>query len=239
MQVNINSLLERAGSILYPHTCLHCDAAGQGDMDLCTYCYANLPWIKYACKRCALPLAVENSSVCGACSNRKIYFNHAFVPFLYDQVIRESIHQFKFNHKLNHGELLATLLFRQIQKQQIAIPDILIPVPLHRDRIRKRGFNQALEIARTLSKHISCTISTKDIRRTKATHAQMNLPAAKRQANVKNAFQLNPTHSNIKDKHIAIIDDVMTTGSTVNEVAKCLQKIGAKRIDVWCMARVA
>ena len=161
MQVNVNSLLERAGSILYPHTCLHCDVAGQENMDLCSYCYANLPWIKYACKRCALPLAVENSSVCGACSNRKIYFDHAFVPFLYDQFIRESIHQFKFNHKLNYGKLLASLLLQQIQQQQLTIPDVLLPVPLHRDRIRKRGFNQALEIARTLSKHIGCTISTK------------------------------------------------------------------------------
>ncbi len=239
MRATIHTILGKAGSILYPHICLNCGAAGEDGIDFCSRCYQNLPWIEFACKRCALPLATESASICGACSNRKIYFDQAFVPLLFDEFVRDAIHQFKFNHKLNYGKLLATLLLRQILLHQLTLPDVLIPVPLHRNRIRNRGFNQALEIARILNKQIGSTINKKNIRRVRSTHAQMDLPAAKRQANVKNAFQLLTTDSSLKGKHVVIIDDVMTTGSTVNEVAKCLKKAQARQIDVWCIARVS
>ena len=230
--------MAKASAFLYPSTCLSCEDEGHDEIDLCIRCYENLPWIKYVCKRCALPLEKADSAVCGSCSKRKIYFDHSFAPLLYESFVRDSIHQFKFNSKLNHGKLLASLLTKQILQRKIAIPDILVPVPLHRNRIRKRGFNQALEITRLLNKQLNCIINFKDVRRVKSTHAQMDLPAAKRHKNVKGAFAMQSSHSSFKNKHVAIIDDVMTTGSTVNEVAKCLKKAEAKRVDVWCIARV-
>ena len=107
MHEMINTMLGKASAFLYPNTCLACNDEGHGEMDLCMRCYENLPWIQYSCKRCALPLENEDSVVCGSCSNNKIYFDHAFVPLLYEKFVRDSFHQFKFNSKLNHGKLLA------------------------------------------------------------------------------------------------------------------------------------
>ena len=233
----MKKIVEQASSILYPSICLHCEAQGKMGIDLCIHCHKKLPWITNACKRCALPLTTESSFGCGACNNRKLFFDQAFVPFLNDEFIRECIHQFKFNNRLNHGKLLATLLLNKIKEGHFTIPNVLLPVPLYRNRIKQRGFNQALEIARIVNKEFNCSVSTKDIRRVRNTKAQMELPATKRHTNVKNAFQLTTYKAKFKDKHVAIIDDVMTTGSTVNEVAKCLRDVNARRIDVWCIAR--
>lgn len=216
-----------------------CDQTGCNGMDLCPSCIKNLPWVKYACARCALPLANSSSPICGACSNKKIYFENTHAPFLFSKFIQEAIYEYKFNHKLHYGKLLAQLLLRHIENKKLVAPDILLPVPLYCNRIRKRGFNQSLEIARIVSKKIKCEINTNAVQRVRETHVQMQLPAKKRAANVKNAFVLNSRPEIFKDKHIAIIDDVMTTGNTANEVAKCLQKASAKKIDVWCIARVS
>ncbi len=238
MHDQIKAALEQISSFIYPNICLCCEDKGHAGIDLCESCYKNLLKIKFACERCAMPLAHTNAKACGACNNRKIYFDTSYAPFLFKGFIRESIYQFKFNNKLNHGKLLATLLAKQIQQQNRILPDVLVPVPLHKKRLRKRGFNQSLEIARILNKYLSKEISIKDIYRAKPTHVQMELPAKQRRANVKDAFKLRSSNSVFKDKNIVIIDDVMTTGSTVNEMAKCLKQSGAKHIDVWCVARV-
>lgn len=232
-------MIKKFSRFLYPNVCLHCNDTGEDGLDLCRRCYQGLPWIAHACKRCALPLPMNSSSVCGACSNRTLYFDHAFAPFQFEQFVREAVYQFKFNNRLNYGKLLAQLLGRYIQKQNLAIPDVLIPVPLHGKRIRRRGFNQALEIARVLNKQINSSISVKDIQRVRETRAQMGLPAKHRHANVKDAFMLQASKSPFKGQHVTVVDDVMTTGNTVNEIAKCIKNAGAERIEVWCIARVA
>ena len=192
----------------------------------------------HACKHCAIPLPVSSASICGACSKRDLYFDQAFAPFVFDQFIREAVYQFKFNSKLNYGKLLAHLLVQSIHNQNLTIPDVIVPVLLHRKRLRKRGFNQALEIARVLSKQIGGVISVQDILRARETHAQMELAAKHRHANVKDAFTLSVPKPLFKSRHVVIIDDVMTTGNTVNEVAKRINMAGAERVDVWCVARV-
>jgi len=233
------TMFKKFSGFLYPNVCLNCNDVGEDGFDLCRRCYQNLPWIRHACMRCALPLPTGSSSVCGSCSNRNLYFDQAFAPFLFDHFVREAVHQFKFNSKLNYGKLLAQLLTRYIQEQNLAAPDVLIPVPLHRKRLRRRGFNQALEIVRVINNQINSAISIKEVQRVRETRVQMELPAKNRYANVKNAFQLHSTNSNFNGKHVAIIDDVMTTGNTVNEVARCIKKVGAGRVDIWCIARVA
>ncbi len=232
-------MVAKLSTFLYPNVCLYCDDIGHAGLDLCHSCYNELPWNTRACRRCALPLQTNNAAVCGACSNRNIYFEQAFTPFIFEHFVKKAVYQFKFNSKLNYGKLLAQLLTHYIQKHNVVIPDTLIPVPLHGRRLRKRGFNQALEIARIVGRHVGCAISFKDVRRARETRVQMELSANNRYANVKNAFMLQTSKPSFTGQHVAIVDDVMTTGNTVNEVARCVKKAGAKRVDVWCIARVA
>ena len=247
VMLNIKAIVNGVGSLVYPNVCLCCKDKGENGLDLCSRCFARLPWIKNACEVCALPLAQHttldksvqgNALTCGACSTRSLNFDHAYAPFLYEDFIRIAIHQFKFNYKLNYGKLLAQVLFQHVVHQNIPIPDVFIPVPLHKTRIKQRGFNQALEITKLLAEQFDCSVHKNTIQRVRETKTQMELPAKKRKANVKNAFILRPTENFSAIKHAVIIDDVMTTGSTVNEVAKCVKAAGVAQEDVWCVARV-
>lgn len=236
--MKINAAMQKLGGLLYPEICLCCGDRGEDGLDLCRRCRERLPWIAHACKRCACPLPDTDAETCGACSDRDMYFDRAVVPFLFDKFIQEAIYNFKFNAKLNYGGLLARLLAQHVRQRRMETPDLLVPVPLHPKRLRRRGFNQALEISRILNKITRCSVSFGDVRRIRETRAQMELPAPQREANVKNAFALKTSKSSFGGKRVAIIDDVMTTGSTVNEVAKCLRKAGAEEIHVWVVARV-
>ena len=235
----ITSAFKKAGALIYPKVCLHCNNAGHNGMDLCQRCFQRLPWVEYACSCCALPLSNENANTCGACTNRDLYFDHALSPFQFDGFIRDAIYQFKFNQKLNQGKLLADLLLRHVEEKQLAMPELIIPVPLHKKRMRQRGYNQALEIARIVSKHLNSELEYNSVYRNRDTSVQMDLPAKQRHKNVKDAFSVRENSTTLKNKQVCIIDDVMTTGNTVNEVAKCLKKAGADKISVWCIARVA
>ncbi|QMU62043.1 MAG: ComF family protein [Gammaproteobacteria bacterium] len=239
----ITSAFKKAGALLYPKVCLHCNDAGHNGMDLCERCLQRLPWVEYACSRCALPLQSGKASVCGACSNRELYFDHASTPFQFDGFIRDAIYQFKFNNKLNQGKLLAELLLQHIEEKQLEVPELIIPVPLHKKRMRQRGYNQALEIARIISKELAkewgSQLDYDIVYRNRDTSVQMDLPAKQRHKNVKGAFSVNENSTVLKNKQVCIIDDVMTTGNTVNEMAKCLKEAGVDRVGVWCIARVA
>ncbi len=232
-------ILKKTAQIIYPNVCLQCGAEGENRIDLCQRCYQSLPWIKFYCQKCALPLTSSDAKICGACNKKNYYFDQTVAPFQFEGFIRDAVYQFKFKQKLNQGKLLARLFIRSIENREYTVPDIIIPVPLHKKRLRKRGYNQALEIARIISKKLNCDLSYKDIYRNRDTGVQMELPAKQRYKNVKNAFSLTKSSIDFKNKHVCIIDDVMTTGNTVNEAAKCLKKAGAKKVDVWCIARVA
>ncbi|NNC68494.1 MAG: ComF family protein [Gammaproteobacteria bacterium] len=235
----IASAFKKAGAFIYPKVCLHCNDVGYNGMDLCERCYQGLSWVQYACARCALPLPTGNAPVCGACSNRELHFDYAQTPFRFEGFIRDAVSQFKFNYKLNLGKLLAQLLTEHIENKCVDIPKIIVPVPLHKKRLRQRGYNQALEIARIVSKEISSGLVYDEIYRNRDTSVQMELPAKQRHKNVKDAFSVKDDSTILKNKHVCIVDDVMTTGNTVNEVAKCLKKVGAEEIGVWCIARVS
>lgn len=115
-----------------------------------------------------------------------------------------------------------------------SMPDLIIPIPLHTSRLRQRGFNQALEIARPISKKLNIPIDTQGICRTKATVAQSSLPAKLRRQNIRQAFTSNRRFDGLK---IALLDDVVTTGHTVEECSQLLKQQGAQEIDIWCVAR--
>lgn len=145
--------------------------------------------------------------------------------------------QLKFEHKLGYALALGKLMGRKIKEQWYegtALPNIILPVPLHVGRLKERGFNQAVEIAKYVAKEIKVAIDVRGVERIKATTAQSQLTLVARELNLKNAFVVNTDY---KGLHVAVLDDVMTTGNTVTVLSEALLAAGARRVDIWCCAR--
>lgn len=139
----------------------------------------------------------------------------------------------KYHHRLELARTLGRLFAERLRKLSKP-PDAIVPVPLHPSRLRQRGYNQSLEIARVVAKRLDLPIVTRGAKRVRATAAQTTLPLKQRARNVRNAFAVN---GDLKGKHVAIVDDVMTSGHTVGALAKALRRAGAKEISVWVVAR--
>jgi ComF family protein len=177
-----------------------------------------------------------NSKFCGQCVKQPPLFNHTFAPFHYQPPIDKLTMGIKFGRNLVYARVLGELMAKNIGRYLIEAdkPDCLIPVPLHHTRLRERGFNQALELAKPIAKQLQIPIDFRSCKRVRATLAQTLIPAATRQRNVRNAFLV------AKDffaPHVAILDDVVTTGSTVTELSRILLQAGVKKISIWCCAR--
>jgi ComF family protein len=160
-------------------------------------------------------------------------FDATYAPFLHQATTRYLITGLKFNAQYKNARLLGLLLAQGL-KQSASLPDGLLPVPLHKSRYRERGFNQSIEIARTVGKELQIPVDVNSCVRHRDTPHQTKLTAKQRRANVKNAFTVIKP---ITARHIAIVDDVMTTGSTVLELARVLKKAGVARVDVWVCTR--
>ena len=218
---------------LLPAHCLLCEQPGMGDIDLCAACWRGLPKNLLACPRCALPLAAP-APACGFCIKSEPAFTSTLAPMQYQVPLSTLVPRFKFHQDLAAGRLLAELFCRNTS--DFDRPDVLVPVPLHSARLRQRGFDQALELAKMIAKHKALPLRSDLLIRTRNTAAQSYLDASQRRKNCRNAFVVV---DKVLPNHIALIDDVMTTGATVRECAKVLLKAGVKRVDVWVIARVA
>lgn len=218
---------------LLPASCVLCREITSGAA-LCAPCHADLPWQQIACVRCAYPLSLAGT--CGECLQHPPAYDNTVALFRYQTPIDHLIVALKFHKKLDYaqllGELMAVKMVDYYQNQPL--PEVILPVPLHPQRLRERGYNQALEIARPLAKKLRVRLDTQSSRRVLFTSPQLSIPAAARKHNMKNAFMIEAPFT---AEHVAIVDDVMTTGSTVNEFARVLQEAGVRRIDVWCCAR--
>jgi len=167
------------------------------------------------------------------------YFDRVDAVFHYASPIDFFIQRLKFNGQLNYARLLGKLMAIELSDRYSAtgseLPDLIIPVPLHPARLRERGFNQALELARPIAARFNIPIDYKSCLRIRETAKQSDLPAKSRRQNVKGAFQI----CGLQADHVVIIDDVMTTGCTVNEFASKIRGTGVTRIDVWTCARAS
>jgi ComF family protein len=173
--------------------------------------------------------------LCGHCLSHTPYFDQVYSPFLYSDALGFLIRQLKYQKKIHYARVLANLFIQQVEQLDgFSLPDVLIPVPMHKQRLRTRGFNQALELSRELSAYFDVPIDYKSLSRHRNTPVQAGLTARHRQKNMKNAFSIQKTFD---FKRVALIDDVMTTGSTVNEAAKILKQHGAAQVDIWTIAR--
>ena len=223
-------------SWLFPNECLLCQQQIPAEQDFCSPCETTLPYRHRACPRCAaaLPASAAAAAICGACHKNPPIFTQSYALFSYQAPIDKLIQQFKYNKKLYLARTLGQMMARTMTDIDLQRPDVLLPVPLHRQRLRQRGFNQALELARPVARELGIPLDPWLAIRHKATAPQASLSPKERYRNVRGAFQVKKDVSGLK---IAIIDDVMTTGHTVNAVAQALLRSGAAEVRVWVLAR--
>lgn len=231
----VYKLTRQLCALLFPAHCRLCGSATRSDLPLCGGCLADLPWLRSSCHRCAQALPVARQDVpCGHCQQRPPAFDTTTGLFLYRSPVDYLVKRLKFSGELDISRLFAQLLAGKVYDAGLRLPDRLVPVPLHVTRLRERGFNQAGELARHLGRTLEIEVDPRLCRRTRATRPQSLLPAASRRKNLRNAFSAS---SQLAGEHIAIVDDVMTSGHTCNELAQVLKSAGAGRVDVWVIAR--
>ncbi|MDR3418416.1 MAG: ComF family protein [Nevskia sp.] len=218
---------------LLPERCVLCLHV-QGP--LCAECRAGLPHNRVACPRCARPQTGAASYVCGDCAGRPPPFDAAWSAFRYAAPIDRAVQGLKYSAHFRNARWLGLEMARLLAQRPQPMPQLLLPVPLHGGRLRRRGYNQALELARVIGRALDVTVDTGAMRRLRATTDQIGKTAVERRRNVKNAFAVDAAR--LQGKHIALLDDVMTTGSTLAELARVCRQAGAGRIEVWTAARV-
>lgn len=223
--------------LLYPPTCLLCDARGAQGQDLCADCQSELPTIAAACSRCGTPCETPQSA-CSQCVDWGASVSHSLAAFRYETSVRWMIRRLKYQQQLSVartlGQLMANVLMPVLSARPAQLPDLIVPVPLHRSRIAERGYNQAVELARPIARALRIPLALNVARRIRATDYQSRLDAERRARNLQGAFSVKPC---VQGKTIAIIDDVMTTGHTVATLAQALLDAGASRVVVWAVAR--
>lgn len=211
----------------------------QNHNNLCEYCQNTIIHPDNVCHQCAEPVSTEDceqdpdSILCGRCLSNSPYFDHTFFAGLYRPPLSDLLHQFKFNQSPELKNLLAKLFVDQYLKDEKPMPEALISIPLHKKRLRQRGYNQAQLIAKVLSKKFQIPLINSQIIRVKNTIEQSTLKSYQRQKNVRKAFEIKGSFP----KHVAIVDDIVTTGSTVNAVAQLLKKRSVTQIDIWAIAK--
>lgn len=220
--------------------CGHCTSA---EVALCPGCALELPCPECVCKRCGVELgpAAPVHGHCGRCLSEPPSFDRCIAGFRYEFPIRELIAEFKFHGGFAEGRTLARLLAERADRVFATggKPQWLLPVPLHTARLRERGFNQSIEVARIIGQRCGIGVDTSYCRRLRATPSQKGLSAEERAVNLRNAFSLHGECADGKLKHVAIVDDVVTTMTTVDTLARVLRCAGVARIDVLCLARVS
>jgi ComF family protein len=230
-----NQLLNLSGliNILFKQKCLLCDAnidsLHSNTHAACRACLNDLPWHqKNACPQCGLN---SGGQLCGNCISSPPDFDATISVFLYDFPIDAMMQRYKYGNMLS-----LCVFFGQMLSEKVAIDsvDLIIPMPMHPRRLKERGFNQALEIAKILTRNNKEKLDYRSTVRQKLTPPQASLPLKARVKNIKGAFSVN---SNLAGKRIAIVDDVMTTGASLNELARTLKKAGARHVECWVIAR--
>ena len=220
--------------------CLLCDERTDTSLAVCTACEFELPWLNECCQQCALPLPKTDMS-CGYCLKQPPAFERVHAPWFYGFPIDTLIVRFKHNSKWPYGRLLAELLGQSLLDHFNAgnqKPDFLLPVPLSIQRLRQRGYNQAAMLAGWLSQAVAIPCHEQWLVRIQDTPAQQELDAKTRKRNLLNAFCL-ASDARVQGAHVALVDDVLTTGATAQSLALLLRKAGARRVDVYCLARTA
>jgi ComF family protein len=204
---------------LYPASCVLCGDAGDNGIDLCRECAADLP---------------RNEPACVGYPRDAPPFDSSFVPFRYAYPLDDLVCRLKFRNELACGNVLGQLFARSLLARGDPLPEAIVPVPLAPRRYRERGFNQATELALAIRRATGVAVESAVAIRKRETAEQAGLDRVARSRNVKGAFA---TVAPLRARHVAILDDVVTTGSTARELATVLRQAGAEQIVVWAIAR--
>ena len=220
---------------LMPRRCVFCGVLACADERyICQGCYRDLPWIASSCEFCAMPLSVAlpRDVPCASCQAEPPVFTAAAAPLYYSFPLDSAIKALKFHRKLYYQPAFSDLLLSAVARLPDDI-DALLPVPLHRWRRIRRGFNQAEEIAGPLFSRMQLP-AVRNVERVISTPYQSGLSAAERRRNLKAAFRVR---GNIAAKHVLIVDDVITTGETCRQLAYVLLENGVEKVSVLALAR--
>lgn len=192
--------------------------------------------LHHGCPRCSIPYNhPDTRGVCGDCQQHPPAFQRAIALYHYSPPVDHFIRELKFHRQLGLARLLGERLASRLSSES-ARPDLIIPVPLHRNRLRERGYNQALEIARPLARVLGVPLDARCLIRKRATPPQAGLSLAARRRNLKDAFVVKHPQA-VHGRCVALVDDVMTTGSTVQFASRALRAAGAEEVWVWVVAR--
>jgi len=218
---------------LFFSQCILCRGHTQSHQGICERCHPDLPWITSHCPRCNLPQ--NHNHLCAQCLQPDQPIEQVFALFDYQFPIDQLITQVKYHNKPAYMMALSQLLIAPLTHflKTTGKPDLLLPVPMHPQRLRERGYNQAEILAETIARHTGIANNSSLLIKQRPTAQQMSLSRQARFTNLKNAFECRA----VPPKHVAIVDDVMTTGTTVREIAALLKRQGAHRVDVYTLVR--
>ncbi len=257
----LRGIIEESAEILFdflfPPKCASCDrlVSAREKKGFCSECLSDIQWIEPPiCTICGQPFGVINDEkendpkgsakravdhLCGDCLKNRYRFDMARSATVYRGKMREAIRRFKFSNMPELSRALVNVLFaNDTVREAIRKLDLVIPVPLHKDRLKQRGYNQALLLAREVSKKTGIRVEDHNLRRIRSTLPQVGLGRKERTRNVKGAFRLWKPDT-IKEKNLLLLDDVFTTGNTLNECALELKKKGAAKVVAVTIARVS
>lgn len=239
----LRSFIRRLTDIAYPKVCLACKRRLDGSSPedyICDGCRLkikrNLPPFCSSCGR-HLERKSLNKSICPVCLRRRLYFDRAFSPCLYEGVAKELIHEFKYKGKEYLGKPLSKIMIEFIKEYELPVDylDFIIPMPLHKTRLREREFNQSEILSRKIAGEFKKDVLAGALKRLRPTKTQTELPTDKRFENVRNSFSV-PKENDLKNRNILIVDDVLTTGATSSEAARALKDAGANIVFVLTLA---
>lgn len=236
----MRSVLAGLADLVFPPRCVSCDAGMESRPDLCGDCRAGIRTIRSPlCPICGEPFASEADTdhPCGSCLIRRPPFAAARSLGRYEGTLMALLHRFKYREESSLAGPLGDLLAAgDYPGFRIGDADLVVPVPLHRRRLRERGFNQSLLLARAVGRRHGIPVEARSLRRAVATEPQVSLGRNERERNVRGVFAVEDG-ARIRDKRILLVDDVYTTGSTLKECARVLLKAGAGEVLVLTLAR--
>lgn len=221
---------------LWPTRCLIClqtVAATNPIEHLCMDCLDLLPWNTPACIRCAHPLPMA-LAYCAHCLGKPMQQQRSYILFNYTSPISDWIHAAKFEASFIHCRLLSQLLSHTLAHRSTSWPQCIVPIPLHPRRLRQRGYNQVIEIARTVCDRFEIPMDKQSLQRHRYNQPQSKLALKERKDNVRDSFQLQKA---LGVSHIALLDDVSTSGNTLEAASRALLMHGPLELEFWCIAK--
>jgi ComF family protein len=220
--------------LIFPPRCTFCDSFSRDP--ICSKCKDSVRFISPPfCNICGIPFRSEavSNHTCGECMKKRRYFSWARGVLVYNDVSANAIQRFKYGRDTTYSKALGSIISSYPDLEGF---DVIIPVPLHVRRLRERGFNQSLLLAKEVGKRCRIPVDPFALKRIRWTEPQVNLSGKDRKINVKGAFKV---HGDLKGKRVLLVDDVYTTGATVGECSKVLKKSGAKDVCILTLARTA